>query len=74
MKSEMKSVVGELMKEYEPLLKELAPCGETPEAAWADKTSFQINAPRALMMCAFQAQVSLLAILKKRGMLAKRET
>ena len=53
-----------------PLLEDLASCGDTPEEAWADKTPVQINAPRALMMVAFGAQVQLLVRLKKEGMLA----
>ena len=54
----------EYLKDYRPLLESLVPCGETVEAALEDKTSVAINAPRALMMCAFKAQVDLLTRLK----------
>lgn len=50
---------------HQMILLERLPFGETVEQVLADKTIVQVNAPRALIAHAWQAQFSILARLEK---------
>ena len=53
------SRIGVRSQRHQQILIDALPCGiETVREAWKDRTPYQINGPRAIMVCSWKGMVS----------------